>query len=154
MGYTNGSFGRDSQVNACPLNFNTMADYASRSFDLTPNDSNLFQFCSPSALCLDRMHPQIRNDFLSNLGIVQEAIKSGVGTSRTTKTDCGWNSLTHTKSTSGSRPTQTHYHTSKYLNNASETADFPPTTNPYDLAQLSTPSEWQDKHTNNWEPKT
>jgi hypothetical protein len=44
----------------------------------------------PAALSLDRMHPQVRNDFLSDLGTVQEAIKAGVATSRATKTTNTW----------------------------------------------------------------
>jgi hypothetical protein len=74
-----------------PGHLNEMADYAPRSFDHTPNDFlTYFNSVFLSALSLDRMHSQVRNDFLSALGTVQEAINAGVATSRATKTANTW----------------------------------------------------------------
>jgi hypothetical protein len=142
-----------------PGHINTMADYASRSFDLTPNEfltnfNSLFPQPYPWIECTPRFEMiSLVTWALSKKRSKPELLLHGPPKPRI-HGNCGWNSATPTNSTHGSRPTQTQYHTSKYSDNVLETAGSPPATDPCELARLLTPSEWWGKLTNNWGPET
>jgi hypothetical protein len=136
---------------------NTMADNASRLFDLSFEEI-LTHFnsvypqplpwigCTPrpetisnviTALCRKRSEPESLHP-----GPTKPPILG----------NCGWTSALHTTSTHGSPPRQIHSRISKCSDRGIEKADSPPATTPCELARLLTPSEWWDKHTSNWGP--
>jgi hypothetical protein len=113
-----------------PGHINMMADYASRSFDHTPKVFlTYFNSVFPQPYPWIECTPRFEMISSVTFALFKKRSKPELLPHGPPKPpihgNCGWNSVTSTNSTHGSRPTQTQYHTSKYSDNALETADSP-----------------------------